>query len=175
MSDMQHLDRHLTALAISESYETPDGSRPRLSAANLHQYLAKLFYARRNKFDPLWNQVLVAGFDDDGEPFLGSADLRGTTFTSPSLATGFGAHLAQPIMRKLAPDEESARKLTREEAVKAIRDCMKVLYYRDARSMDKYSIAVVTKDGIELSETEKLENQSWAFAEMIKGYGSQTV
>jgi 20S proteasome subunit beta 7 len=175
VSDMQYLDRHLTELAIDESYETPDQSRPRLSAANLHRYLAKLFYSRRNHFDPLWNQVLVAGFDDDGEPFLGSADLRGTSFTSPSLATGFGAHLAQPIMRLLAPDEEAAKQLGRDEAVKAIRDCMKVLFYRDARSLDTYSIAVITKDGIELQENEKLENQSWAFAERIKGYGSQVV
>jgi 20S proteasome subunit beta 7 len=39
---------------------------------------------------------------------------------------------------------------------------MKVLFYRDARSLDKYSIAVVTKEGIELKEDEKLEKQSWA-------------
>jgi len=35
------------------------------------------------------------------------------------------------------------------------------VFYRDARSMDKYSIAVVTKEGINLQEDEKLEGQSW--------------
>ncbi|KAF7543322.1 hypothetical protein G7046_g10022 [Stylonectria norvegica] len=83
--------------------------------------------------------------------------------------------LAQPMMRRHVPDEEAARKLTREQAVDIIKECMKVLFYRDARSLDVYSLAIVTKDGVELSENEKLEAQSWAFAERIKGYGTQTV
>lgn len=170
---MQYLNRHLTDLSLNEAYTSPD--EPRLNAANLHRYLAKLLYNRRSKFDPLWNHLLVAGLDDEGEPFLAAADLLGSTYSAPSLATGFGAMLAQPIMRRYAPDEEAARKLSEEEAVNIIKECMKVLYYRDARSLDSYSIAVVTKDGVDLKENEKLEAQSWAFAERIKGYGTQTV
>lgn len=117
--------------------------------------------------------MLVAGLDEKSAPFLASVDLLGTTFSSPSLATGLGAHLALPILRKIVPDEEAAAKLSKEEAVEAIKHGMKVLFYRDARSLDKYSIAVVTKDGIDLKENEKLENQSWAFAEGIRGYGTQ--
>ncbi|KAJ9137875.1 Proteasome subunit beta [Pleurostoma richardsiae] len=172
VSDMQYLDRHLNELAIDEAYSSSASS---LNAASLHKYLTKLFYSRRSSFDPLWNQVLVAGFDADGAPFLGAADLRGTAFTSPSLATGFGSALAQPVMRRFAATEEDAAKLTREQAVEVVRECMKVLYYRDARSLDVYSLAVVTKDGVEVSESETLEKQSWAFAERIKGYGTQTV
>ncbi|KAL2182914.1 proteasome endopeptidase complex, beta subunit [Thermothelomyces heterothallicus CBS 203.75] len=187
VSDMQFLDRHLNELAIDESYEqeaaaaaTDDGSSSRrgggqLNAANLHKYLSKLMYRRRNDFDPLWNQILVAGFDGQAKPFLASVDLRGTAFTSPSLATGYGAMLAQPIMRRFAATEEDAARLTRDEAVNVVKECMKVLFYRDARSLDRYSIAVVTKDGVELSENEQLEKQSWAFAERIRGYGTQTV
>lgn len=190
VSDMQYLDRHLGELEVDEAYEgnltaaeaagededekekEPKGG---LNAANLHKYLSKLFYARRNKFDPLWNQLLVAGFDSSRKPFLAAADLRGTVFTSPSLATGFGSMLAQPIMRKYAATEEDAAKLTKEKAVEIIRECMKVLYYRDARSWDGYSLAVVTEQGVEVSYDEKLEGQSWAFAERIKGYGTQNV
>ena len=101
-------------------------------------------------------------------------DLLGTTFSSPTLATGFGAHLAQPLLRKVVEDEAAVEKVTREVAVKAVKECMKVLFYRDARSLDRYSIAVVTKEGgVELKEDERLEGQSWAFAETIKGYGTQ--
>ncbi|KAK0628406.1 nucleophile aminohydrolase [Bombardia bombarda] len=198
VSDMQYLDRHLNELAIDESYEndttetaaatttsssdpsststqTPNNPAGSLNAANLHKYLQKLLYRRRNDFDPLWNHILVAGLDASSKPFLASVDLRGTAFTSPSLATGFGAALAQPIMRRYAATEEDAAKLTREQAVDIIKECMKVLFYRDARSLDKYSIAVVTKDGVELKEEEQLEKQSWAFAERIHGYGTQTV
>ncbi|KAL2119065.1 hypothetical protein VTJ04DRAFT_6025 [Mycothermus thermophilus] len=183
VSDMQFLDRHLTELAIDEAYEdegcsagSADPSKKhQLNAANLHKYLTKLMYRRRNQFDPLWNQILVAGFDSDDKPFLASVDLRGTSFTSPSLATGYGSMLAQPVMRRYAATEEDAAKLTREEAVNVIRECMKVLFYRDARSLDRFSLAVVTRDGVEISEDEKLEQQSWAFAERIRGYGTQTV
>lgn len=177
VSDMQYLDRHLNELEIDEAYEGSEaGEGKGLNAENLHKYLSKLFYARRNKFDPLWNQILVAGFDSQQTPFLAAADLRGTVYTSPSLATGFGSMLAQPIMRKVAATEEQAAQLSREEAVKVVRECMKVLYYRDARSWDGYSLAVVTKEGgVEVSYEEKLEGQSWAFADRIKGYGTQTV
>lgn len=77
-------------------------------------------------------------------------------------------------MRKAVPNEEAAKKLSEEDAIKIIKESMKVLFYRDARSLDKYSIAVVKKSGVDLKENEQLENQSWAFAEAIRGYGRQT-
>ncbi|KAI1192999.1 proteasome endopeptidase complex, beta subunit [Nemania serpens] len=179
VSDMQYLDRHLTELAIDEAYtrsgSTTPSAQPTLNARNLHKYLSKLLYHRRSKFDPLWNHLLVAGLDEEGAPFLAAADLLGTTFTSPSLATGFGSMLAQPIMRRLVPDEAAVAAVSREQAVACVRQCLKVLFYRDARSLDAYSLAVVTRDGVELSEDERLEDQSWAFADRIKGYGTQTV
>ena len=125
--------------------------------------------------NPLWNVILIAGLDGHDAPFLASVDLLGTTFEAPTLATGFGAALAQPLLRRRVPDEEAVKGLGREEAVELVKECMKVLFYRDARSMDRYSIAVVTKEGgVEMKEDEKLEGQSWAFAEGIKGYGTQT-
>lgn len=140
-----------------------------MNARNLHKYLSKVLYKRRSDFNPLWNQILVAGLDEESRPFLASADLLGTAFMAPSLATGFGAHLAQPLLRKIAGDEQAAAGLTEAQAVAAVNECMKVLYYRDARSLDKYSIAVVTKEGINLKEDEKLEGQSWALYVFITG------
>ncbi|KAL9031478.1 MAG: hypothetical protein Q9196_000500 [Gyalolechia fulgens] len=172
VSDMQYLDRLLLSLDIDENYGS---SGHDLNAQNLHTYLAKVMYKRRSDINPLWNHILVAGLDSEEQPFLSSVDLLGTTFSSPTLATGFGAHLAQPLLRKLADDEAAVQSVTREQAVTAIKECMKVLFYRDARSLDKYSIAVITKEGVELKENEQLEGQSWAFAEMIKGYGTQSV
>ena len=166
---MQYLDRLLNSLDVKENYASAGHS---LNAKNLHTYLSKVMYKRRSDINPLWNQMLVAGIDAEDNPFLSSVDLLGTTFSSPTLATGFGAHLAQPLLRKVADDESQVAGVTRERAVEAIRECMKVLFYRDARSLDRYSIAVVTKEGgVELKEDEKLEGQSWAFAETIRGYG----
>lgn len=173
VSDMQYLDRLLQSLDINENYGS---SGHDLNAKNIHTYLSKVMYKRRSDVNPLWNHILVAGLDGDGRPFLSSVDLLGTTFSSPTLATGFGAHLALPLLRKLVEDEEVVKSMTQERAIAAIKECMKVLFYRDARSLDKFSIAVITKDGgVDLRENEKLEGQTWAFADTIKGYGTQVV
>jgi len=162
----------LNSLDVTENYASPGHA---LNAKNLHTYLAKVMYKRRSDVNPLWNAILVAGLDGEDKPFLSSVDLLGTTFSSPTLATGYGAHLAQPLLRKLVDDESQVQHVTREAAIDAIKECMKVLFYRDARSLDTYSIAVVTKEGgVELKENEQLEGQSWAFAETIRGYGAQT-
>lgn len=193
---MQYLDRLMNALDVRENYasssgsseETPESTEEdsQLSANNVHTYLSKIMYKRRTDFNPLWNHILVAGISSEQKPFLASVDLLGTTFSSPSLATGYGAHLAQPIMRKLVPDEASVEHVTKEQAIAVVKECMKVLFYRDARSLDGYSIAVISKKGgveaegaevakggVDLKESEKLEGQSWAFAERIRGYGTQ--
>ena len=174
VSDMQHIDRMLTSLDIREQYSVGLDEGTSLNAKNLHTYLSKVLYKRRSDFNPLWNQIIVAGLDEDSLPFLASADLLGTTFKAPCLATGFGAHLAIPMLRKAVPDEKSVENLSKEDAEKLLRDCMKVLFYRDARSVDNFSIAVIAKDkGVKMRENEKLEQQSWAFAEGIRGYGTQ--
>ena len=170
VSDMQYIDRLLNSLDVKENYASTGHT---LNAKNLHTYLAKIFYKRRSDFNPLWKHILVAGFDGDGKPFLSSADLLGTTFSSPTLATGFGSHLAQPLLRRLIPDESVVDSITKEQAVDALKECMRVLFYRDARSIDEYSIAIITKGGIDLKEQETLEKQSWAFADGIRGYGTQ--
>ncbi|KAF2857773.1 proteasome core particle subunit beta 7 [Piedraia hortae CBS 480.64] len=179
VSDMQHIDRLLQELNVEENYygngESQDDDRALMSAKNVHKYLSKVMYKRRSDFNPLWNAILVAGLDEQDKPFLAYVDLLGTTFSGPSLATGFGAHLAQPILRHLVPDEQSTMSLSKEQAVEAVKECMKVLFYRDARSMNEYSIAVIDKQGVELKNKVPLENQSWDFADRIRGYGTQTV
>lgn len=73
--------------------------------------------------------------------FLGYVDLLGTTYDAPTLATGFGAHIAQPLLREAyeakAGIDGTGELLTAEEAEALLDDCMKVLFYRDARSINK--------------------------------------
>jgi hypothetical protein len=67
--------------------------------------------------------------------FLAFVDLLGTTYSASTLATGYGSHIAQPLLRTAVEGKEDT--LTEEEALKIIEQSMKVLYYRDARSIDK--------------------------------------
>lgn len=73
--------------------------------------------------------------------FLSYVDLLGTTYSAPSLATGYGNHLAQPLLRraleKLGPDGH--KHLEEADARDIVKNAMKVLFYRDARSLNKVS------------------------------------
>lgn len=174
VSDMQHLERLLEELEINENYDNEDHSL-RLGAKHVFSYVSKTMYARRNKMNPLWNAVLVAGFDDEGAPFLSYTDLLGVTYSAPTLATGFGAHLAIPLLRKVIDKDGDEKKVTEAQARKLIDECMKVLFYRDARSLDKYTVATVTKQGVKFEKNIKCKDMSWQFARDIKGYGNQKI
>lgn len=67
--------------------------------------------------------------------FLSYVDLLGTTYSASTLATGYGSYIAQPLLRKAVEGNEDV--LTEDEAIKIIEQSMKVLYYRDARSLNK--------------------------------------
>jgi 20S proteasome subunit beta 7 len=109
-----------------------------LGTPHIYEYLWRVMYQRRSKFNPLWNSLVVGGINK-GEKFLGYVDLRGTTYQSTTIATGFGAHLAQPILRRRVEGRED--ELTEEEAIEIMNECLKVLFYRDARSMNKVNTA----------------------------------
>lgn len=86
-------------------------------------------YARRSKVDPLWNSLIVAGVDRrTAKPFLGYVDLLGTTYESPTIATGFGMHLAQPLLRKAVEEKQvKGEEINESEAREILESCMKVL------------------------------------------------
>ncbi|EAU81717.2 proteasome beta 4 subunit [Coprinopsis cinerea okayama7 len=167
MSDFQYLQKVLDELIVEE-FTNADGHS--LGAKEIHEYLSQVMYARRSKMDPLWNSLLVGGVDK-GERFLAYVDLLGTTYSASTLATGYGAYLAQPLLRKEVEGREDT--LTEDEARKILEKSMKVLFYRDARSLDKYQIATITADGVKITDSQRLDTY-WAFAEGIRGYGAQT-
>lgn len=69
--------------------------------------------------------------------FLAYVDLLGTTYTSSTIATGYGSYIAQPLLRKAVEGREDT--LTAEEAAALLEESIRVLFYRDARSLDKVS------------------------------------
>lgn len=168
MSDFQYIQSMLNEVVIDEF--TADDKHD-LGPAEIHEYLSRVLYARRSKINPLWNSILVGG-KRDGNRFLAYVDLLGTTYSASAIATGYGAYIALPLLRTAVEGKENT--LTEDEARKILTDCMRVLFYRDARSLDKYQIATVTEEsGVKISEPIKLETH-WGFADKIRGYGAQT-
>lgn len=156
----------------------------------LHTWLSRILYNRRTKMKPLWSTFLVAGIQND-KPFLGEVDKLGTAFADEQIASGYGAYLALPLMRKAQDDkrEKFNSKLTKDEAIELLKKCMEVLYYRyviifiyvyigaylnfkifyrDARSLDKYQIGIVTKDSVEVQDL-TLKSR-WEVAKYVQGY-----
>jgi len=152
ISDYQHICKMLDDLA-NDDYIRNDGSR--LYPVEIWNYLCRVMYQRRNKFDPLWNYMVVGGHRD-GESFLGYVDLVGTSYKDDFIATGYGAYIALPLIRKAwRPD------ITLEEARKLLEDCMRVLFYRDARSYNKIQITNISAAGVEITPPFKLETFNW--------------
>ncbi|KAJ1801439.1 Proteasome subunit beta type-7 [Coemansia sp. RSA 2399] len=165
ISDYQHM-KHTLENIMTQEYDMDDGQG--LGTKSIYKCMSKIMYNRRCKFDPLLNTYVVAGVDG-GDKFLGYVDLLGTTYESPTIATGYGLHMAQPILRKRVEGRED--EITEEEAVAILDDCMRVLYYRDARSFNRLIRGKVTAQGVEITEPYSLDT-NWSFAESIVGYGA---
>lgn len=93
--------------------------------------------------------------------FLGCVNLLGTTYQASTIATGYGAYLAQPILREAVEGKED--QLTEEEARIILEKAMTVLWYRDARSTDVIQMAKVTSAGVQITEPYKV-SQDWSVA-----------
>ncbi|CUA75795.1 20S proteasome subunit beta 7 [Rhizoctonia solani] len=166
MGDFQFIQHELDNLIIEEDDEE-DGHT--LGPREIYEYLSRVMYARRSKFDPLWNAMIVGGYKD-GQSFMGYVDLLGTTYSASTISTGYGSMIAIPLLRKAVEGRETT--LTEEEGKELLIECMKVLFYRDARSLNKFQIATITEQGINISESIEAQTE-WAFADKIRGYGPQ--
>jgi len=158
ISDFQYIKRLLESLTIDE-FCADDGAT--LGPREILSYLGRVLYNRRSKINPLWNSIITGGFEN-GKSFLGMTDLYGSTYSDDVLATGFGTHMAIPLMRKGYRADLSA-----DDAKKLLEDCMTVLLYRDCYALNRFTIGVVTKDGVNISEPYSLKT-FWEFRAFVE-------
>merc|ERR1712087_1063935 len=130
-----------------------------LTAPEIHSYLTRVCYARRSKVDPFYNQFAVGGMSK-GAPYLGYTDLYGTTFEDKYVATGFGAHFALPLMRKAYRAD-----MGEAEARKLLADVMRVLFYRDCRTINRITFGVIDRDGVRIGDPVSV-NTDWNLEEI---------
>nr|AFM87134.1 proteasome beta 4 subunit [Callorhinchus milii] len=161
-ADYQYLKQVIEQMIINEELV---GDGHSYSPKALHSWMTRVMYNRRSKMNPLWNTVIIGGVNN-GESFLGYVDKLGVAYEAPTLATGFGAYLAQPLLREAT---EANPNLTKDMARNLIERCLKVLYYRDARSYNRYEIATVTEAGVEIEGLLSTET-NWDIAHMVSGF-----
>ncbi|XP_075222736.1 proteasome subunit beta type-4 [Lycorma delicatula] len=161
-ADFQYLSDIIKQKVIDESC-MDDGFL--LKPKSLHCWITRVLYNRRSKFDPLWTSFIVGGLQD-GKPFLGTVDKIGTAYEDDCIATGYGSYLAIPLMREAL---EKNKNLSEQEAADIIENCMQVLFYRDARSLEKYQLATVTEEGVKISDPITVKT-NWDIAKYVSGY-----
>lgn len=162
--ESESLEETRTSRALMDSlYSNEENTVPKVTAASTWNYLRFVMYSRRNKFNPYWNDVVVAGIDNENKPFLGMVDKIGTTVKDNVIATGFGAYLALPLLR-----DRWNPTLSEGDARTLLEDCCKVLFYRDCRASNSIQIAksVVGQATPLISEPYELET-SWDAPEFI--------
>jgi len=167
-ADFQYLSDFITQRTIDEECEDDGFST---SPKALHSWLTRVLYNMRSKFDPFWCTFVVGGVEDDkGSCYLGYVDKLGTAYKDPIICTGYGAYMATPIMRSAVEAKtKDGQELTEADARAIITECMKVMYYRDARAYDKYQIGIVTPEGARIEGPFKAESD-WSVAHLITGY-----
>ena len=157
VSDFQSLMTTLDEL-VTQDFCYDDGCT--LTPKAIYSYLCRVMYNRRTKMDPLWNSLVVAGVEK-GEPFLGTVGMLGVAFVDDNVATGFGAHLARPLFR-----EVDTTQLEEAEAVKLMEDALRVCYYRDKNSINKFILGKVTAEGTTVSEPFTLDT-NWNYKHFV--------
>lgn len=153
LSDFFYINTLLDELTTTD-YTSDDGNI--LAPWDIHNYLNRVMYNRRNKFDPLWNSVVIGGVKD-GRSYLGTVNMIGVHYSDSHLATGFGNHLARPIFRS-----EHREDMTEEEALRLLEKCLRVLFYRDRGSLNKVQVAIVTEAGVNISKPYALTS-NWGY------------
>jgi len=153
VSDFQAIMQMLDQLIITD-YMWDDGNN--LGPLEIHNYLNRVMYQRRNKFDPLWNSLVLGGVKN-GKKYLGVVTMIGVHYVDDHVATGFGNHLARPIFR-----DEWKEDMTLEEGMKLLEKCMLVLFYRDRSAINKFQVANCTEAGVTISEPYALKT-NWQF------------
>eukprot|EP01105_Mastigella_eilhardi_P007426 TRINITY_DN1887_c0_g1_i1.p1 TRINITY_DN1887_c0_g1~~TRINITY_DN1887_c0_g1_i1.p1 ORF type:complete len:256 (-),score=61.20 TRINITY_DN1887_c0_g1_i1:60-755(-) len=150
MSDFQQIMTYLEEL-VRNDVCIDDGFM--IQSRELWNYLNRILYNRRSRVDPLWNDLIMIGWNA-GKPFLGALDKLGTAFEDNYAATGYGMYLALPLLRAGWRED-----LTHDQAKALIEACMTVLVLRDARALNHIQIGTVTQEGVEVSKPYELNTQ----------------
>eukprot|EP00386_Alphamonas_edax_P004497 GDKI01014191.1.p1 GENE.GDKI01014191.1~~GDKI01014191.1.p1 ORF type:complete len:264 (+),score=82.57 GDKI01014191.1:98-793(+) len=157
-SDFQYIKQMLDEVE-TEDWANEDGIR--LSPAEYASYLGRVMYNRRSKMDPLWNQIVVGGFQN-GKSYLGYVDMHGTIYEEKYIATGYAMYFAKPLL-----ESRSRPDMTEDEARVLLEDVMRVLFYRDCLASAQVQVAAATALGTRVSEQYQISH-NWSFKHWLQ-------
>eukprot|EP00760_Papus_ankaliazontas_P003160 PhM_4_TR11464/c0_g1_i1/m.67401/K02736/PSMB4; 20S proteasome subunit beta 7 len=156
-ADFQDVVAGLEDVCRGEALDgTPEDSDS-ISPFEVFTYLQRVLYNKRSNFEPALCTFVVIGSKPGEQPFLGTIDSIGTHWTCEYAGTVFGKHFAVPILRQEV--ETRGMPKTRDEAIVLLEGCMRVLFYRECRTMNRIQMADASADGVVLSDPYTLDTQ----------------
>ncbi|KAG5468482.1 hypothetical protein LSCM1_02464 [Leishmania martiniquensis] len=120
-----------------------------LCPSEVFSYMHRCIYRKRCDFEPCLCQMVFIGARD-GKTFLAGVDDVGTRWEDDCIATGYGGHIALPLLRQAL--ENNPGGLSRAEAAQILTECLRVLFYRECRAINRFQMADASSDGVRISE-----------------------
>lgn len=155
VSDQQALTKTLRMLIESDKQEmTPSG---------FHRLTQRIIYKARSRMEPYNLSVVIGGLQKDTTNeqvvdkkgrVLGGINHLGNPHFSEAVSTGMASFIALPFLRSIELEE-----LSREEAIKAAEEAMRIMCYRSTRCSNKIQIGLVDASGVNISEPYLLETK----------------
>ncbi|KAH9577431.1 Proteasome [Trypanosoma melophagium] len=125
-----------------------------LTPAEVLCYLQRHVYHKRSSFEPALCRFVLAG-----PQLLAGVDDVGTRWEDDCVAAGYGAHAALPLLRRALVRPGG---LSRDEALRLVKDCLRVLFYRECRAINRFQVADATEEGVTISKPFEVDT-NWEF------------
>jgi len=117
----------------------------------ISQMLSRTLYARR--FFVYYTFNILAGIDDKGDGYVYSYDAVGSFEAQKHAVNGDGGVLAVPLLDNFVKKQHrqlaDKREMTKDEALKMIKNTMNAVVEREITTGDSADIYIITPDGVE--------------------------
>eukprot|EP00759_Apiculatamorpha_spiralis_P051121 PhF_6_TR5119/c0_g1_i1/m.7254/K02736/PSMB4; 20S proteasome subunit beta 7 len=138
-----------------------DRDGDQLGPTQVFTYLQRVLYQKRSDMEPALCTFVVVGWNKGAnQPFLGVIDDIGTHWTADYAGTVFGQHMAVPLLR--AQVEEKGLPKTRDDAIVLLEQCMRVLFYRECRTINRIQVVDASPAGVVISDPYVLDT-NWEY------------
>ncbi|KCZ82322.1 hypothetical protein H312_00345 [Anncaliia algerae PRA339] len=104
--------------------------------------IQRYLYTMRSNFTPLNLECVIGGVD-----FLGYVDYLGNFYENDAISTKLGHHIVLPYLRE-----------STEDPLIKVKNSLELLYKKDCKSSNEIQIAVITEEGVTISDEKIIVN-----------------
>lgn len=150
LSDVQFIRKF-----IKQEIESDVGRK--MDPQGIHKMVQRILYQKRSEAAPISVSAIICGINrkkneifentDEKGRMLGVVNSKGNFWFEDSVAISFSSNFVLPILRERNLDD-----LEKEEAVKLMEECFRILCYKDCRSTNNIQIGIVEEGNVEILE-----------------------